>query len=107
MTQPASAIQRGPKRSTNAPATGWVKPHTMFCTAIAMAKSAAAIPRFWITGVWNRPSDWRTPMAMLSMIAAPLSMAMACPRVTSPVWNGAGDEAASCAMRWSFGGWQD
>ena len=70
----------------------------MFCTAIAMAKSAAAMPRSCTTGVWNSPSDWRTPMAMLSMIAAPLSMAMAWPRVTSPVWKGA-EAAACCAMR--------
>ena len=41
-------------------------------------------------------------MAMLSMMAAPLSMAMACPRVTSPVWKGA-ERAAVCVMHGSSG----
>ena len=42
-------------------------------------------------------------MAIDSMIAAPLSMAMACPRVTRLEWNGA-EGAASWAMReFSFG----
>jgi hypothetical protein len=34
------------------------------------------------------------------MIAAPLSMAMAWPRVTSPVWKGA-ERAAVCVMHGS------
>jgi hypothetical protein len=50
------------------------------------------MPRSCTTGVWNRPSDWRNPMAMLSMMAAPLSMAMACPRVTRLVWKGSAAE---------------
>ncbi len=95
------AMRRGPKRSTSAPATGCVKPQMMFCTAIAMAKSAACSPRSCTTGVWNRPRLCRSPMAIDSMIAALDRISTDCPRVSRPVWNGGRAAMRSCMIRLS------
>src|SRR5262249_32025941 len=62
-----------------------VNPQMRFCTAIAMAKSAACSPRSCTTGVWKRPRLWRRPMAIDSMIAALDKTLMAWPRVRKSV----------------------
>src|SRR5258706_10931236 len=53
---------RGPRRSAIAPAKGWAKPQTMFCSAIEKPNAAAVMPSSAPIGRMNSPRLWRSPM---------------------------------------------